>query len=234
MAGSLLGAFLLLAAAMPAHAQHADAGVEHKAVTTPPVSPPSPELSPSDPAGSHDPSGVLPKAINAAQLTEATRARLAERAAGRHPSSLPPREPAPHHELPHEAAPTASTSVPPYRPVIGNEPLRRGQARMRVQAVETDEGVTLLSNRIQLPEPRLSALVAKQPLHDPEPAAAEEPVAAADAPQVTATHSLRPSASRSAKAKSTSAGLGWLLWPFVLFVTTGAVVGTLWFRKKTD
>lgn len=234
-AGSLLGGFLLLAAAVPARAQHADAGVEHKAVTPPQAPPPSPEPSPSDPAGSHDPSGVLPKAINAAQLSEATRARLAERAAGRHPSSLPVREPAPHHELPHEATPNASPSVPPYRPVIGgNEPLRRGQARMRVQAVETDEGVTLLSNRIQLPEPRLSALVAKQPLHDPEPAAAEDPIAAADPPQVTATHSLRPSASRSAKAKSTSTGLGWLLWPFVLFVTTGAVVGTLWFRKKTE
>jgi hypothetical protein len=109
---------------------------------------------------------------------------------------------------------------------------------MRVQAVETDDGVTLLSNRIQLPERRISAAIAKHPLPAPDPPVIEEPVAAADTPNVTETHSLRPSAShkapRSAKAKDTSTGLTWLLWPFALFVTTGAVVGTLWFRKKTE
>lgn len=105
---------------------------------------------------------------------------------------------------------------------------------MRVQAVETREGITVLSNRIQLPEQRLSAAVARQPRPDPEPPVVEEPVAAADPASVTETRSLRPISSRSPKAKNPSAGLGWLLWPFVLFVTTGAVVGTLWFRKKTE
>jgi hypothetical protein len=239
-AGGLLGAFVLLAAATPAHAQHADAGVEQKAATPPPPPPteppPSQEPSPSgDPSGSREASGVLPKAINPDQLSEGARARLAERAAGRHPSSLPAREPAPRPDLPREAAPGAAAQVPPYRPVPGgSEPLRRGQARMRVQAVETDEGVTLLSNRIQLPERRLSAAVAKRPTPDPEPPVTDEAVAAADLSNVTETHSLRPSSSRNARAKSTSTGLGWLLWPFVLFVTTGAVVGTLWFRRKTE
>jgi hypothetical protein len=90
--------------------------------------------------------------------------------------------------------------VLPSRPRIGGaEALRAAKGRTRVHAVETDEGVTLLSNRLQ-----------------PE------------------THSLRPLSSRATKARDASAGLGWLVWPFVLFVTTGAVVGTLWFRKKTE
>jgi hypothetical protein len=239
-ASGLLGAIALLAATMPAHAQPADAGVEQKAAAPPPPSPaeapPSPEPSPNgDPAGSREPSGVLPKVINPTQLSEGTRARLAERAAGRHPSSLPAQEPNARHELPHEAAPGVAASVPPFRGHAGlSEPLRRGQARMRVQAVETREGITVLSNRIQLPEQRLSAAVAKRPLPDPEPPVVEEAVAAADPSSVTETRSLRPISSRSARAKNPSTGLGWLLWPFVLFVTTGAVVGTLWFRKKTE
>jgi hypothetical protein len=105
---------------------------------------------------------------------------------------------------------------------------------MRVQAVETDEGVTLLSNRIQLPEPRLSDAVAKRPLPAPERPLVEETATVADPPRATETHSLRPMSSRSTKAQNSGTGLGWLLWPFVLFVTTGAVVGTLWFRKKTE
>ena len=233
-AGGLLGGFVLLAAAMPAHAQHADAGVEPKAAAPPPAPPAEPPPSPEQPRGG-EPSGVLPKAISPGQLSDNARARLAERAAGRHPSSLPAREPTPRHELPHAAAPGAAPSVPPYRGTVGgSEPLRRGQARMRVQAVETDEGVTLLSNRIQLPEQRLSAAVAKRPLPDPAPPVAEEEIVATAASSVTETHSLRPTSSRSAKSAHTSTGLGWLLWPFVLFVTTGAVVGTLWFRKKTE
>jgi hypothetical protein len=245
-AGGLLGAFVLLAPVMPAHAQQADAGVEQKAATPPPPPPaepppsqePPPGGDPSaspDPSGSREASGVLPKAINPNQLSEGARARLAERAAGRHPSSLAAREPTPRQELPREAAPGAAAQVPPYRPVVGGgEPLRRGQARMRVQAVETDEGVTLLSNRIQLPERSLSAAVAKRPAPDPEPPVTEEAVAAADLSSVTETHSLRPSSARNARANNTSTGLGWLLWPFVLFVTTGAVMGTLWFRRKTE
>jgi hypothetical protein len=235
-AGGWLGAFVLLAAAVPrpAHAQHADAGVEHTAATPPP--PPVQPAAGVHAGSSDEPSGVLPKLINPSQLSEGTRARLAERAAGRHPTSFPAREPMPHHQLPHEEG---ATSMPAYRPRLDTaEPLRRGQARMRVQAVETDDGVTLLSNRIQLPEPRISAAIAKRPLPVPEPPVAEDPVAAADTPNVTETHSLRPStshnASHDAKAKNKSTGLGWLLWPFALFVTTGAVVGTLWFRKKTE
>jgi hypothetical protein len=108
----------------------------------------------------------------------------------------------------------------------------------RVQALETDEGITLLSNRINSlsGSPRLASVIAEQPppaqpLHE-SPPAEDEAIASAD-PGVTAMHSLRPGSSRRLEAKNTGTGLGWLLWPFVLFVTTGAVVGTLWFRKKT-
>ena len=234
-AGALLGAVVLHAATpLSALGQHADAGVE-KAAAPPAAEPAPPAAEPAPPEAPRpsEPSGVLPKLVNPLQLSEGTRARLAERAAGRHPSALPPPEPQSHRELPAEAQSPAP--LPPSRTRMGSEPLRRGQARMRVQAVETDEGVTLLSNRIQLAEPRLSAAVARTPLPEPiEPPAAEHPIALADTPSVTETHSLRPMSSRAAKAKHTSTGLGWLLWPFVLFVTTGAVVGTLWFRKKTE
>lgn len=234
-AGGMLGTLVVLAALLPqpARAQHADAGVEQRAATPPPAPPvePAPGNDP-DPAGGSEPSGVLPKLIDPKQLSEGTRARLAERAAGRHASSLPAREPTPRHELAHEAAPE---SVPPYRSRIGGpETLRGARGRMRVQAVETDEGITLLSNRLQLPESRISAAVAKQPRPAPEPPVVEETVALTDPPSMTETHSLKPLSSRSTKARDASTGLGWLLWPFVLFVTTGAVVGTLWFRKKTE
>jgi hypothetical protein len=215
-----LGALVLLAAAvpLPVHAQSADAGVERAAA-------PPPEARP-------EPSGVLPKAIDPGQLSEATRARLAERAAARHASSVSAHEPVPRHDRPPSPA-ASNTTVLPYRPsVTGSDTLRRGQTRTRVQAVETGKGVTLLSNRVHIPEPRLSAAVAKRPLPEPEQPVVEESVAASDAPDVTETRSLRPM-SRSAK-KNVNTGLGWLLWPFVLFVTTGAVLGTLWFRKKTE
>jgi len=225
-ASCLLGAFVLHAEVMPraAYAQHADAGVEKAAVPPPAAAPtaaePPPAAGETPPAGA--PSGVLPKVINPAQLSESVRARLAERAASQHPSSLP--EPA-----------AGSGESAPHRSRSGtSEPLRRGQARTRVQAVETDEGVTLLSNRIQLSEPRLSAAVAKRSVPEPEAPIADEPLVVQDSPRITETHSLRPMSSRSTKAASGGAGLGWLLWPFVLFVTTGAVVGTLWFRRKTE
>jgi hypothetical protein len=229
------GAFVVIAALMPlpARAQHADAGVEQRAATPPPVEPPAPSNDSNTSATGNEPSGVLPKLIDPNQLSEGTRARLAERAAGRHASSLPAREPAPRQEASQQGAPGP---VPPYRPRIsGAEALQGARGRTRVQALETDEGVTLLSNRIQLSESRISAAVAKQPRPPaPEPPVVEETVATADSPSITETRSLRPLSSRSAKAKDASTGLGWLLWPFVLFVTTGAVVGTLWFRKKTD
>ncbi|HTV25762.1 MAG TPA: hypothetical protein VMG12_44000 [Polyangiaceae bacterium] len=237
-AGGLLAAVVLQAGTpLAALAQHADAGVEkaaepaHAEPPTPPVeAAAAPAAEAPHPNG---PSGVLPKMINPGLLSESTRARLAERAGGRHASALPLPEPQSHRELPPEVQGTAGT--PSHRLRAGSEPLRRGQARLRVQAVETDEGVTLLSNRIQLPETRLSAAVAKTPLPEPpEPRVLEEPVALADTSNVTETHSLRPMSSRAAKANSASSGLGWLLWPFALFVTTGAVVGTLWFRKKTE
>jgi hypothetical protein len=230
-ASCLLGAFVLHAEVMPraAYAQRADAGVEKAAVPPPAAAPPAAEPPAAEPPPAaaeappaNAPSGVLPKVINPAQLSESVRARLAERAGGQHPSSLP--EPA-----------AGSGASAPHRSRTGaSEPLRRGQARMRVQAVETDEGVTLLSNRIQLSESRLSAAVARRSAPEPEAPTAEEAPVVEDSARITETHSLRPTSSRSTKAASGGAGLGWLLWPFVLFVTIGAVVGTLWFRRKTE
>jgi hypothetical protein len=160
------------------------------------------------------------KTLNPAQLSESVRARLQEHTLGRHASNLPAPEVRPRHETP-------------------SEPLRRGLARQRrVQAVETAEGVTVISNRLELPEPRLASMARRQP--KPVEVAPEEEheleVANASHPEsVTETHSLRAMTARPAKAKlDAGTGLGWLIWPFVLFVTTGAVVATLWFRKKTS
>ena len=54
--------------------------------------------------------------------------------------------------------------------------------------------------------------------------------------RVTETRSLRAMSSRREVSKAREGGLGvdWLLWPFVLLLATGAVVGTLWFSKKTQ
>jgi hypothetical protein len=158
------------------------------------------------------------KKIDPGQLSESVRARLQEHTFGRHASNLPTPELKPRHETP-------------------NEPLRRGLARQRrVQAVETAEGVTVISNRLELPEPRLASMAMRQakPAEVAPEAERELAVANASHPEsVTETHSLRAMSSRPAKL-DTGTGLGWLIWPFVLFVTTSAVVGTLWFRKKTS
>jgi hypothetical protein len=221
-----LGAFAVHASvsALPALAQHADAGVPARAAA--PTAPT--EQKAQAERKSDEPSGVLPKTINPALLSEGVRARLEERVSGRHASALPQ---AP--ELRGASSATAGPAMAPPRAM--SEPLRRGQARARVQAVETDEGVTILSNRLQaLPTPRLASLVAQRPA--PQQELPEDdgvaPAAVVSASDVTQTHSLRPLSSRSVKGKGT--GLGWLLWPFALFVTSAAVVSALWFRKKTE
>ncbi len=220
----LLGALAVhvSVSAQPALAQHADAGAP-AAARKPPAEPKAAAQTPPAEA-----SGVLPKTINPALLSAGTRARLEERVAGRHTSALPLQTP----ELSGAAA--ASSVAASRRPT--NEPLRRGQARTRVQAVETDEGITILSNRLQpqQPAPRLASLVAQQPAAPLEAAEDEDiaPAAAVLASDVTQTHSLRPLSSRGAKGKGT--GLAWLLWPFALFISSTAVVTALWFRKKTE
>lgn len=229
-----LGALALLGALAPsaASAQHADAGAQHQARA--PVAEPRP------PAASGGASGELPKSIDPAMLSEGVRASLAERAAGRHPGSLPsarPDRPEPG-ALRTPSLPGSALAPPAIR--SADEPLRRGEAhKRRVQALETDEGVTVLSNRITALSgaPRLASIIAEQPAPPQpprdSPPVEDEAVVSAE-PGVTETHSLLPSSSRRLEAKNTGSGLGWLLWPFVLFVTAGAVVGTLWFRKKTD
>lgn len=210
--------------ALPARAQHADAGVPHAADAPPAAEPKAPP----------EPSGVLPKTIDPNLLSERTRASLQERTAGRHASSLP----APNAEAARDPSrrPEAPSSSTTFRQQPTGEPQRRGDALMRrVQAVETGEGVTLLSNRIKA-APRVSDMIPKKPREPRDETAPEqeEAVAANESPSITETRSLRPASARSAGAKNASRGLGWLVWPFVLFVTAGAVLGTLWFRKKTE
>jgi hypothetical protein len=225
-AAPMLGACVLAASlvAAPAGAQHADAGAAHPAAPPPP---------PEEPKPPEPPSGVLPKAIDPSVLSERARASLQERAAGRHASSLPSAKPGLGLAPNGQDSPARLASPATRR--LDDEPLRRGEAHQRrVQALETDQGVTLLSNRIhRLPQPRVTPLLARAPLdHLDEPSPNEETVAlSSESPHVTETRSLRPGSSRRA---GSSTGLGWLLWPFVLFIATGAVLGTLWFRKKTE
>jgi hypothetical protein len=219
---SALGAwFSLTLFVPPAWAQHADAGVEHRAARP---------AAPAERKPPSEASGILPKRIDPNMLSEGVLAGLQERTAGRQAASLPSSRPELGKEPGRLPDPTLS-ATPRHAP--GGEPLRRGEAHMRrVQAVETGKGVTLLSNRIHpSPEPQLAALAAQVPRERSEPPSPAEALAT-EPPRVTETHSLRPSSSQSSKHAGT--GLGWLLWPFVLFVTTGAVVGTLWFRNKTQ
>lgn len=212
LAGYVLGAWVLHAAALgsPAAAAAPDAGVE-RASALPAQSPRPPEAP------------LLKSIGNPAQLSESVRARLERRPAERPP--LAAREPRRYND----------------------EPLRRGQARLRrVQALETVEGVTLLSNRLEpLPASRLSALAVSAPVgasaprdvpDEPDEAPEDEPRAAlvGERESVTETRSLRTYAARPAPGRTASSEVGWLLWPFAVFVAGGAVVGALWFRKKTS
>ena len=172
---------------------------------------------------------------NPGLLSEGVRASLRERAAARHPSEIAAQASAAAAQPTSSPASAAaqSTRHPP-----SSEPLRRGLAQQRrVQALDTGNGITVLSNRvIEPPAPRLASLAraaageAEHSVFEPEEQASN------DESQVTETRSLRALSSRRdvPKARERSLGLDWLLWPFVLLLATGAVVGTLWFSKKTE
>jgi len=164
-------------------------------------------------------------------LSEGVRARLAERAAARHPSEIAAQEPAAA-----EATASAVAAAPAAAPARAqSEPLRRGAAyQRRVQALDTGNGITVLSNRVtEPPAPRLAALQPSAP-GEHEPVSAEQE--AEDESRITETRSLRALSSRREvpQARERSLGIDWLIWPFVLLLATGAVVGTLWFSKKTE
>ena len=194
-----------------------------------------------DAGAAHSPAGarrigapVLKSIPNAnSVLSEGVRARLAERAAARHPSEIAAHEPAPGETRPAPVA-TAPTAAPQQ---AMSEPLRRGIAyQRRVQALDTADGITVLSNRVsEPPAPRLAAL---QPsaVAETEQASDEQRALADDGSRITETRSLRALSSRRdvPQARERSLGIDWLLWPFVLLLATGAVVGTLWFSKKTQ
>lgn len=168
-------------------------------------------------------------------LSEGVRARLAERAAARHPSEIAAGEPAAAAAKPGPAAavPAAALREPT------SEPLPRDSASpRRVQALDTGNGITVLSNRIsEAPAtPRLAALRPSAVENEP-PQPGDEPQALADdEPQITETRSLRALSPRREvpKAQEHGFGIDWLIWPFVLLLATGAVVATLWFSKKTQ
>lgn len=111
----------------------------------------------------------------------------------------------------------------------------------RVQVIETVEGVTVLSNRLRLPEARLALTSQRVAEHEPALPVSDEGESEGEregtedeSPRVTETHSLRALSSRTVKAKAANTGVGGLVWPFVLCVAAGAVLATLWFRKKTE
>jgi hypothetical protein len=164
-------------------------------------------------------------------LSEGVRARLAERAAARHPSEI-----AAHEAAPEPKPAPAAAAAPVAREHAPSEPLRRGIAHQRrVQALDTGNGITVLSNRVSEPPPIRNAGVRPYAAVEAELAAGERE-ALADESSVTETRSLRALSSRREvpKARERSLGVDWLLWPFVLLLATGAVVGTLWFSKKTQ
>lgn len=178
-------------------------------------------------------SPVLKSISNAnSVLSEGVRARLAERAAARHPSEIAAHEPAAGEATPAQPA-TAPTGAPPQ---ATSEPLRRGIAHQRRVQALTGDGITVLSNRVsEPPAPRLSAL-RPSAVAETEQATDEQRALADDGSEITETRSLRALSSRRdvPQARERSLGIDWLLWPFVLLLATGAVIGTLWFSKKTQ
>jgi hypothetical protein len=219
---SPVAAWALLAAsglaAAPALAQgHPDAGAQPSGAGASERRPGAPVLK------------SIPNANNV--LSEGVRARLAERAAARHPSELAARAPAAAEPRPNEAAVAAQSA----RQAAPSEPVRRGLAyQRRVMALETGDGITVLSNRVTEPPPPRSAALGRT-REAPELAGVQPEQQANDESSVTETRSLRASSSRREvpQARQRSLGSGWLVWPFVLLLATGAVVGTLWFSKKT-
>jgi hypothetical protein len=237
---ALLQAVLLV---VPAHAQsQSDAGARRPAAAAPKEPPPPAE----EPPAEHAPlEGVstLKRLPKNAQLSESVRARLERRsAAARHAANLPQDDSARAATAQAPSQIGSAVALDPAAP--SNEPLRRGEARQRrVQALDTGEGLTVLSNRLVLPEPRLaltaqrSAEVASElepPVEAPDEPALAEGSSVTEPQSITETHSLRALSGRPTKSRATSAGLGWLVWPFALLLLGGAVVGTLWFRKKTE
>jgi hypothetical protein len=95
----------------------------------------------------------------------------------------------------------------------------------RVRSIETEDGVTVLSNRfLDSPDPRLVAI--KAPVRSRR---ADETVI--NEPQVTETQSLRavePAAGTGGKGNT------WLGWPLFLlmFTTAGVIGGAVWMRIK--
>lgn len=181
----------------------------------------------------------IPNANNV--LSERVRARLQERAAGRHPSELGAHEAAAEHPSEPAAQPLVSAAPPAVqsaREHASSEALRRGAAHQRrVLALDTGDGITVLSNRMgNLSAPPLAAVRPSRAEAEHSEEVTPEQHAALDEATVTETRSLRALSSRREvpKAREGNLGIGWLLWPFVLLLATGAVVGTLWFSKKTE
>lgn len=222
---AVLVAVVAALGASDARAQgHPDAGApRHAARVTPPAS------------EQHPDAPMLKSIPNPASvLSDSVRARLQERAAARHPSELAAAERSAEH------APSAGSVVAQSaRQHAMNEALQQGAGHQRrVQALDTGDGVTVLSNRSsERAAPRLAALAPAAASSEPEPILAEREEQAGDeSSRVTETRSLRALSSRREvpKARERSLGVDWLIWPFVLLLATGAVVGTLWFSKKTE
>lgn len=150
------------------------------------------------------------KAIAPSSLSESVQRRLRERA-GPDPSARPV-EPPPA-EAPRALSETAR---------------RIGEARMRrVQAIDTGQGVTILSNRLaELPAP--THVAARQP----DPLLAQEGTTLVGPSEYTETRSLRV-ASASAPSSRDADFRGWL-WPLAALLAACAGLGTLLYRKAAS
>lgn len=150
-------------------------------------------------------SAPFAKTINPAMLTEGVQARLRERAAAR---------------ARVDTSAGADSAGSPPRP---SEAARRiGEARMRrVQAFETHDGVTILSNRVsELP------LGPSAPIRQSTPPEREGETLVAR-PALTEARGLR-AAGTSAPVQQGSTSDGWG-WPIAALLAVGAAVGTALF-----
>ncbi len=178
-------------------------------------------LSPTPPELPSQRSRFFPKAIPAsALLSERVQATLAERARAAQPAPMANTAEAPPTVSPAPAPPAAP-------PTLSEAAARRGEARLRrVQSIETDDGVTILSNRfLDSPDPRRAA--SRAPLVRSQP----QGETVINEPQVTETRSLRTAEPTLATREEGDTSEDWQL-PLLVFVAAGLISGAVWLRMK--
>ena len=169
-------------------------------------------------------SAFFPKTIPSALLSERVQATMAARARAA--------QPAPSADTAEAPPPLSPPPAPPAAPGPSEAAARPDEARMRrVQSIETEDGVTILSNRL-LDAPNAPRVVASEvPVVRSRPSG--ETVI--DKPQITKTHSLRtakPTPATGDEHNESDTWPSWLILSSLGVAAAGMTGGGLWLQRK--